>query len=150
MQLKERRAMKLGFGERERINGKNDYYDNYFGVSVQFSCLVMSNSLGPHVHHASLSITNSRSLLKLMSIKPVMPLSNHLIFCHPLLLSPSVFPSIRVFSNESGFWCLDSAISEVSPPLYFSVLWFNKILFPFIWFELVFCQLLEKKFLFKI
>ena len=129
---------------------KNDYYDNYFGVSVQFSCLVMSNSLGPHVHHASLSITNSRSLLKLMSIKPVMPLSNHLIFCHPLLLSPSVFPSIRVFSNESGFWCLDSAISEVSPPLYFSVLWFNKILFPFIWFELVFCQLLEKKFLFKI
>jgi len=48
MQLKERRAMKLGFGERERINGKNDYYNNYFGVSVQFSCLIMSNSLGPH------------------------------------------------------------------------------------------------------
>ena len=49
---------------------------------------------------ASLSITNSWSLLKLMSIKWVM-LSNHLILCHPLLLPPSMFPSIRVFSNES-------------------------------------------------
>ena len=49
---------------------------------------------------ASLSITNSWSLLKLMSIKSVMP-SNHLIFCRPLLLPPSIFPSIRVFSNES-------------------------------------------------
>ena len=49
---------------------------------------------------ASLSITNSQSLLKLMSIESVMP-SNHLIFCHPLLLLPSIFPSIRVFSNES-------------------------------------------------
>ena len=49
---------------------------------------------------ASLSITNSQSLLKLMSIKLVMP-SNHLILCHPLLLLPSTFPSIRVFSNES-------------------------------------------------
>ena len=49
---------------------------------------------------ASISITNSRNLLKLMSIESVMP-SNHLIFCHPLLLLPSVFPSISVFSNES-------------------------------------------------
>ena len=49
---------------------------------------------------ASLSITNSRSLLKLMSIESVMS-SNHLILCHPLLLPPSIFPSIRVFSNES-------------------------------------------------
>ena len=49
---------------------------------------------------ASLSITNSQSLLKLMWIESVMP-SNHLILCHPLLLSPSIFPSIRVFSNES-------------------------------------------------
>ena len=49
---------------------------------------------------ASLSITNSRSLLKLMSIKSVMPY-NHLILCRPLLLLPSIFPSIRVFSNES-------------------------------------------------
>ena len=51
-------------------------------------------------HQASLSITNSRSLLKLLSIESVMP-SNHLILCRPLLLPPSIFPSIRVFSNES-------------------------------------------------
>ena len=51
---------------------------------------------------ASLSINNSRSLLKLMSIESVMPF-NHLILCHPLLLPPSVFPSSRVFSNESFF-----------------------------------------------
>ena len=49
---------------------------------------------------ASLSITNSQTLLKLTSIESVMP-SNHLILCHPLLLPPSIFPSIRVFSNES-------------------------------------------------
>ena len=50
---------------------------------------------------ASLSITNTWSLLKLVSIELVMP-SNHLILCHPLLLLPSIFPSIRVFSNESA------------------------------------------------
>ena len=74
--------------------------------SVQFS----SAQLLSHVrlfatpwttaHQASLSITNSWSLLKLTSIASVMP-SNHLILCHPLLLLPSIFPSIRVFSNES-------------------------------------------------
>ena len=52
-------------------------------------------------HQASLSITNSQSVLKLMSIESVMP-SNHLILCDPLLLPPSVFPTIRVFSNESA------------------------------------------------
>ena len=70
--------------------------------SVQFSRSVVSNSLRPHgLHgpHASLSITNSQSLLKLMSIESVMP-SNHLILCRPLLPS-SIFPSIRVFSKES-------------------------------------------------
>ena len=59
---------------------------------------------------ASLSITNSWSLLKLMSIESVMP-SNHLILCHPLLLLPSVFPSIRVFSSESvlriRYWSIE-------------------------------------------
>ena len=53
------------------------------------------------VCQASLSFTISRSLLKLMSIESLMP-SNHLVLCHPLLLLPSVFPSIRVFSNESA------------------------------------------------
>ena len=52
-------------------------------------------------HKASLSIINSWSLLKLMSIESVMP-SNHLILCYPLLLLPSIFPSIKVFSNESA------------------------------------------------
>ena len=70
--------------------------------SVQFSHSVVSDSVNPWTAacQASLSITNSQRLLKLMSIKPVMP-SNHLILCHPLLLLPSIFPSIRVFSNES-------------------------------------------------
>ena len=72
--------------------------------SVQFSRSVMSNSLQPHGLHAalqaSLSITNFRSLLRFMSVESVMP-SNHLILCHPLLLPPSIFPSIRGFSNES-------------------------------------------------
>ena len=58
----------------------------------------MSDPLQPH---ESLSITNSRSLPKLMSIESVMP-SNHLILCRPLLLLPPIFPSIRVFSNESS------------------------------------------------
>ena len=66
---------------------------------------------------ASLSITNSQSLLKLMSIKSVMP-SNHLIPCRPLLLLPSIFPSIRVFSNDSAlrirrpkYWSFTFSIS---------------------------------------
>ena len=66
---------------------------------------------------ASLSITNSRNLLKLMSIEPVMP-SNHLILCRPLLLLPLIFPSIRVFSNESvlyirwqKYWSFSFSIS---------------------------------------
>ena len=70
--------------------------------SVQFSRSVMSNSATPWTaaHQASLSITNSQSLLKVMSIESVMP-SNYLILCCPLLLPPSVFSSIKVFSNES-------------------------------------------------
>ena len=70
--------------------------------SVQFSRSVMSDSLWPHgQQHARLPCpAPTQSLLKLMSIKLVM-LSNHLILCHPLLLPPSIFPSIRVCSNES-------------------------------------------------
>ena len=67
---------------------------------------------------ASLSITNSRSLLKLMSVESVMP-SNHLILCRPLLLLPSIFPSISVFSNESVLpirWPKDWSFSiSISP-----------------------------------
>ena len=74
--------------------------------SVQFSSLQSLSRVRPFVtpwiaaHHASLSITNSRSSLKLMSIKSVIK-SSHLILCHPLLLLPPIPPSYRVFSNES-------------------------------------------------
>ena len=71
-------------------------------VGDQFSHLVMSNSLQPHgLQHARLPITNSWSLFKLMFIELVMP-SNNLILCCPLLLLPSIFPSIRIFSSESA------------------------------------------------
>ena len=74
-------------------------------VQLQFSSVAQScPTLRPHgttAHQASLSITNSWSLLKLMSIESVMP-SSHLILCCPLLLLPSIFPSIRLFSNESA------------------------------------------------
>ena len=77
------------------------YNDSDFS-SVQFSHSVISDSETPWTAacQASLSITNSWSLLKLMSIESVMP-SNHLILCHSLLLLPSIFPNIRIFSNES-------------------------------------------------
>ena len=70
---------------------------------TQFSCSVVSNSATPLTAacQASLSITNSWSLPELMSIESMMP-SNHLILYRPLLLLPSIFPSIRVFSNESA------------------------------------------------
>ena len=83
---------------------------------------------------ASLSITNSQSLLKLMSIELVMP-SNHLILCRPLLLLPSTFPSIRVFSNESvlsirwpKYWSFSFSISlsnEYSGLISFRTDWFD-------------------------
>ena len=87
--------------------------------SVQFSRSVASDSATPWTAacQAYLSITNSRSLLKLVSIESVMP-SNHLILCRPLLLLPSIFPSITVFSNESDlcsrrpkYWSFSFSIS---------------------------------------
>ena len=89
-------------------------------ISVQFSCSVVSDSFETPwtaACQASLSITNSRSLLKLMSIESVMP-SNHLILCCPLLLLPLVPPSIRLFSSESTlrmrwpkYWSFSFSIS---------------------------------------
>ena len=88
--------------------------------SVQFSCSVVSDSLQPHESQHSrppLSITNSQSSPKLMSIESVMP-SSHLILCRPLLLLPPIPPSIRVFSNESTlcmrwpkYWSFSFSIS---------------------------------------
>ena len=84
-------------------------------------------------HQASVSITNSRSLLKLTSIELVMP-SNHLILCHPLLL-PSIFPSIRVFSSKSvlqvrwpKYWSFSVSInpsSEYSGLISLRIYWFD-------------------------
>ena len=90
--------------------------------SVQFSWSVVSNSATPWTAacQVSLSIINSQSLPKLMSIESVMP-SNHLILCCHLLLLPSIFPSIRIFSNESAlhirwpkYWSLSLSISTSS------------------------------------
>ena len=97
----------------------------------------MSDSLRHHgLQHAKppLSITNSQNLLKLMSIESVMP-SNHLILCCPLLLPPSVFPSIRFFSNESvlcikwpNYWSFSFNISpsnEYSGLISFGMDWLD-------------------------
>ena len=101
------------------LNGVNYHKCARSYLSAQFSRSVMSNSATPWTvaRQASLSIANSWSLLKLMSIESVMP-SNHLIFCHPLLLLPSFFPSIRVFSKESvlhirwpKYWSFSFSIS---------------------------------------
>ena len=80
----------------------NLYQYIIYSQSVQFSHSVMSNSVMPWTgaRQASQFITNSWNLLKLISIKLVMP-SNHLILCRPLFLLPSIFPGVRVFSNES-------------------------------------------------
>ena len=105
-------------------------------LSVQFSCSVMSDSANPWTaaQQASLSITNSQSLPQIMSIESEVP-SNHLILCRPLLLLPSVFPSIRVFSNESVFcirqpkhWSFNFSISpsnEYSGLISFRMNWFD-------------------------
>ena len=104
--------------------------------SVQFSWSVVSNSATPWTAacQASLSITNSQTLLKLMSIKLVKP-SNHLILCHPLLLLPSTYPSIRVFPNESvlcirwpKYWHFSFSISpsnEYSGLISFRIDWLD-------------------------
>ena len=92
-------------------------------TSVQFSsvqllsCVRLLETPWTASHQSSVSITNSQSLLRLMSMKSVMPF-NHLILCYPLLLLPSIFPSIRVFSNESvlrirwpNYWSFSFSIS---------------------------------------
>ena len=94
--------------------------------SVAQACPTLCNSL------ASLSLTNSQSLLRLISIELVMP-SNHLILCCPLLLPPSIFPSIRVFSNESvlhimwpKYWsCSISPSNEYSGLISFRMDWLD-------------------------
>ena len=74
----------------------------YCSVAQLLSQVLLFVTPWTAAHWASLSFTNSQSLLKLMSIESVMP-SNHLVFCRPLLLLPSIFPRICVFSNESAY-----------------------------------------------
>ena len=104
--------------------------------SVQFSHSGVTDSVTPQTaaHQASMSITNSQSLFKLMSTESVMP-SNHLILFHPLLLPPSIFPSFRVFSKESvlrtmwpKYWNFSFSISpsnEYSGMISFRMDWLN-------------------------
>ena len=108
---------------------------NHTVVFVQsLSCVRLFATQWTTAHQASLSFTITWSLLKLMSIVSVMP-SNHLILCHPLLLLPSVFPGIRVFSNGSAlhirqpkYWSFSFTISpsnEFSELIAFSIDWFD-------------------------
>ena len=100
----------------------------------QFSRSILSNSLWPRGHQASLSITNAWSLLKLMSIESMMP-SYHLILSRPLLLPSSIFPSIRLFYNESvlctrwlKYWSFSFSIrpsNEYSGLISFRIDWFD-------------------------
>ena len=110
-------------------------------ISVQFSHSVVSNSATPWTpaSQASPSITNSWSLLKLMSIDFVMS-TNHLILCHPLLLQPSIFPCIRIFSNVlvlhirwPKYWSFSFSISpsnEYSGLISFRIDWFDLLAVP--------------------
>ena len=109
--------------------------------SVQFSQSVVSDFVTPWTAacQASLSITNSWSLLQLMSIELVMP-SNHLILCRPLLLLPSIFPNIRVFSDElvlhlrwRKYWSFRFSINpsnEYSGLVSFRIDWFDLLAVP--------------------
>ena len=114
--------------------------------SVAQSCLTLCDPTDCSML-GSLSITNSRSLLKLMFIELVMP-SNRLILCHPLLPLPSIFPCIRVFSNESAlrirwikYWSFSFSISpsnEYSGLISFRMDWLDRLVFqghPYFWVD---------------
>ena len=107
--------------------------DKGFTVVVQsLSSVPLSAAPWPTARQAFLSFTVSRSLLRLVSIKSVMP-SNHLNLCHPLLLLPSIFPSIRVFLSESAFhirwpkyWSFSiNPSNEYSRLIFFQINWFD-------------------------
>ena len=138
----ESRKMKLFAGEEDFFFKESLLFMlTYNGIIIQFSYAVVSDflTIWTAAHQASLSITNSWSLLKLMSIDSVMP-SNHLILCRPLLLLPSIFPSIRVFSNGSALhirwpkcWSFSFHISlsnECSGLISFRIGWFDHLAVP--------------------
>ena len=120
---------------REETFPEANFTKNNLVVVVHlFSCVLLFATSWTAARQASLAIINSRSLLKLMSIELVMP-SNHLILCRPLLLPPPIFPTIRVFSNESviqirwpNYWNFSFSISpssEYSGLISFRIDWFD-------------------------
>ena len=157
-------------GEQAICRQYRDQRSGMESTSVQFRLL---ETLWTAALQASLSITNSQSLLKLMSIDSAMP-SNHLVLCRPLLLPPSIFPSIRVFSNESvlrirwpKYWSFSFNISpsnEHPGLISFRMDWVDllavqgtlrsllqhhtskaSILWPSLWFNSYICKLLPGK-----
>ena len=123
------------------------FWDTPSGIVVQsLNCVQLLATPWTAAYQVSLSFTISWSLLKLMSFELMMP-SNHLILCHPLLLLPSIFPSIRVFSNESAlcirwpkYWSFSFSISPSNEYL-------GLISFRTDWFDLLAVQGMLKSFL---
>ena len=115
--IKNNRVLSLKNKRDTFLSFLNNLNQHQFSSVQSLSRVWLYVTLWIAARQASLSITNSRSLIKLMSIESVMP-SNHLILCHPLLLLPPICPSIRVFSSESTlhmrwpkYWCFSFSIS---------------------------------------
>ena len=114
-------------GWHHQLNGHE--FEHLFSVA---QCVQLFVTPWTAAHQVSLSITNSQSLLKLMSFKSVMP-SNHLILCCPVLLLPSIFPSISIFSKISAlhiswpkYWSFSiSPSNEYSGLIFFRIDWFD-------------------------
>ena len=114
------RRLRCQSDSNENNIGSDRKIQDQFSSVQSLSCVQLFVTPWTAACQASLSTTNSQSLLKLMSIELVIP-SSHLILCHPLLLLPSIFPSIRVFSNESvlhirwpKYWGFSFSISPSS------------------------------------
>ena len=147
--------LKRGKGSLPHFLWNIEHYRVSFGFVFQsLSCVRFFATPRTAAHQASRSFAISQCLLKLMSLDSVMP-SNHLILCHPFLLLPSIFPSIRVFSNESAlyirwpkYWSFSFSISasnEYSGLIFFRIDWFDlladqgtlKSLFQWVWKHLL-------------
>ena len=124
----------IGHSTPSPAGSQHSYFDDVVVIVQLLSCVWLFVTPWTAARQASLSFTISQSLLKLMSIESMMP-SNHLILCRPLLLPPSVLPSIRVFSNESAlrirwpkYWSFSFSISPFTEYLQlvsFRIDWFD-------------------------
>ena len=120
------------------------YFIQFSSVQL-LSCVQLFATPRTAAHQASLSITNSRNLLRLMSAESVMS-SNHLILCCPLLLPRSVFPSIRLFSNESVLLTRQPKFRSVNFSVSPSSEYLGLISFRIDWFDLLAVQVLSRVF----